>query len=39
MTLKIDREKKQDRLSYGFSVCLDEEVACTGYIKARIAID
>lgn len=39
MTLKIEREKRPDRLSYGFSVCLAEEVACTGVIKARIAAD
>ena len=39
MTLKIEREKKPDRLSYGFSVCLAEEVACTGFVKARIAAD
>jgi 3-hydroxyacyl-[acyl-carrier-protein] dehydratase len=39
MTLKIEREKKPDRLSYGFSVYLAEEVACTGFIKARIAAD
>ena len=31
MTLKIDREKKPDRLSYGFSVCLAEEMACYGF--------
>jgi 3-hydroxyacyl-[acyl-carrier-protein] dehydratase len=39
MTLKIDREKKQDRLNYGFSVCLDEEMACSGFFRARIAAD
>jgi 3-hydroxymyristoyl/3-hydroxydecanoyl-(acyl carrier protein) dehydratase len=37
MTLKISREIKQDRLTYEFSVCLAEELACTGFFRARIA--
>ena len=36
MTLKISREIKQDRLTYEFSVCLAEELACTGFFRARI---
>ncbi len=39
MTLKISRERKQDRLTYEFSVCLSEESACTGFLKARIAAE
>ena len=39
MTLKIERDKTQGRLSYGFSVCLDEEMACTGFVRARIAVE
>jgi 3-hydroxyacyl-[acyl-carrier-protein] dehydratase len=37
MTLKISREIKQDRLTYEFSVCLAEELACTGLFRARLA--
>jgi 3-hydroxyacyl-[acyl-carrier-protein] dehydratase len=37
MTLKISRESKQDRLTYEFSVCLAEELACTGFVRARLA--
>ncbi|MBA4422961.1 MAG: hypothetical protein C0390_07635 [Syntrophus sp. (in: bacteria)] len=39
MTLKISRENKPDRLTYEFSVSLAEELACTGFFKARIAAD
>ncbi len=39
MTLKISRERKQDRLTYEFSVCLAEELACTGFLKARVAAE
>ncbi|MCL5808037.1 MAG: hypothetical protein M1418_05760 [Deltaproteobacteria bacterium] len=39
MTLKISRERKQDRLSYEFSVCISEELACTGFLKAKIAAE
>jgi 3-hydroxyacyl-[acyl-carrier-protein] dehydratase len=37
MTLKISRESRQDRLTYEFSVCLAEELACTGFFRARLA--
>ena len=36
MTLKISRESKPDRLTYEFSVCLAEELVCTGFFRARI---
>ena len=39
MTLKIERDKKQDRLNYGFSVCLDDEVACSGFFRTRIVAE
>jgi len=39
MTLKISRERKQGGLTYEFSVCLTEELACTGFLKAKIAAD
>ena len=39
MTLKIARQKKQGRLTYEFSISLAEELACTGFLKARIAAD
>lgn len=39
MTLKISRERKNDGLSYEFSVCIAEESACTGFLKARIAAE
>lgn len=39
MTLKISRERKQDRITYEFSVCIAEELACTGFLKAKIAAE
>ena len=39
MTLKIARERKKGGLTYEFSVCVAEELACTGFFRARIAAD
>jgi 3-hydroxyacyl-[acyl-carrier-protein] dehydratase len=39
MTVKIARERKHDGFTYEFSVCLAEELACTGILKARIAAE
>jgi 3-hydroxyacyl-[acyl-carrier-protein] dehydratase len=39
MTLKIDRVRKSNGLTYEFSVCLTEELACTGFFRARVVAD
>ena len=39
MTLKIDRVRKNTGLTYEFSVCLTEELACTGFFRARVVAD
>jgi 3-hydroxyacyl-[acyl-carrier-protein] dehydratase len=39
MTLKIARERKMGGLIYEFSVCLTEDLACTGFFKARITTE
>ncbi len=36
MVIKISREKRNDGLSYGFSVFLSEELACAGFFAARV---
>lgn len=36
MSLRISSENRQDRLSYEFSVSLSDELACTGFLRARI---
>lgn len=36
MVMKISREKKNGGFAYGFSVFLSEELACTGYLAARV---
>lgn len=36
MTLKIARERKRDGFTYEFSVSLDDDLACTGFIKAGV---
>ena len=39
MTLKISRERKQDRITYEFSVYIAEELACSGFLKARMVAE
>jgi 3-hydroxyacyl-[acyl-carrier-protein] dehydratase len=36
MVLKISREKRNGGFTYGFSVFLSEESACTGFLNARV---
>jgi 3-hydroxyacyl-[acyl-carrier-protein] dehydratase len=36
MVMEISREKKNDGFAYAFSVFLSEELACTGYVAARV---
>jgi 3-hydroxyacyl-[acyl-carrier-protein] dehydratase len=36
MVLKISREKRNEGFTYGFSVFLSEESACTGFLNARV---
>jgi 3-hydroxyacyl-[acyl-carrier-protein] dehydratase len=36
MVIEISREKKNGGFAYGFSVFLSEELACTGYLAARV---
>lgn len=36
MVMEISREKKNDGFAYGFSVTLSGELACTGYLAARV---
>jgi 3-hydroxyacyl-[acyl-carrier-protein] dehydratase len=39
MTLKIAKERKKTGFTYEFSVSLAEELACTGFLKARIVAE
>jgi 3-hydroxyacyl-[acyl-carrier-protein] dehydratase len=36
MVIEISREKKNGGFAYGFSVFLSEELACTGYLSAKV---
>ncbi len=36
MLMEISREKKNGGFAYGFSVFLSGELACTGYVAARV---
>jgi 3-hydroxyacyl-[acyl-carrier-protein] dehydratase len=38
MVIEISREKKNGGFAYGFSVFLSEELACTGYLAARVVV-